>query len=96
MQNKNPFKTAYRAYKSQKDFSKVFSNAIILVLTIIIVNVIIGVFSVGAGLFITIPASMVLVVIFELISYYTTTKQRYYLSPTIIVDTTATGKIEKV
>lgn len=96
MFNKNPFKSAYRAYKSQKEFGKVFSNAIVVVLTIIIVNVIIGVFSVGAGLFITIPASMVLVVIFELISYYTANKHRYYLSPTIIVDTTVAGKIEKV
>ncbi len=93
---KNPFKSVFRSYKSQKDFAKVFSNAIVIVLTIIVINLVIGVFSFGAGLLIIIPASMVLVVIFELISHYTITQQRYYLSPTIIVDTTATGKIEKI
>ena len=93
---KNPFKSLFKAYKHRKDVAKAFSNAIIVVLTILLINVIIGVFTVGAGLVITIPASMVLVVIFELVSYYTITKQRYYLSPTIIVDTTAAGKIEKV
>lgn len=92
----NPFKSAFKTFKSQKGFSKVFSNAIVTVLTIIVVNTIIGIFTVGAGLFITIPASMALVVIFELVSYYTVTQQRYYLSPTIIVDTTVAGKTEKI
>lgn len=92
---KNPFKSVFRSYKSQKDFAKVFSNAIVIVLTIIVINLVIGVFSFAAGLLITMPASMVLVVIFELISHYTITKQRYYLSPTIIVDTTTAGKVEK-
>lgn len=93
---KNSFKSAFRGYKSQKDFAKVFSNAIIVVVTVLLVNIIIGIFTVGAGLFITVPASMALVVIFELISYYTTKQQRYYLSPTIIVDTSGAGKIERI
>lgn len=94
--NKNPFKTAFKGYKNRKDFFKVFSNAIVIVLTIIVLNVVLGVFTVGAGLLISIPASMALVVIFELVSYYTTNKQRYYLSPTIIVDTQIAGEIEKI
>ena len=93
---KNSLKSAFRGYKSQKDFAKVFSNAIIVVVTVLLINIIIGIFTVGAGLFITVPASMVLVVIFELISYYTTKQQRYYLSPTIIVDTSGAGKIERI
>jgi hypothetical protein len=83
---KSPLISAAKTYISPKEFSRVFSNAIIIVLTIIVTNVIIGIFTVGAGLFIVIPASMVLVVNFELVSYYTITKQRYYLSPQIIVD----------
>ena len=91
-----PFKSIFKTYKKQKDFSKVFSNAIIVVLTIIIANAIFGIFSVGAGLLITIPASMVLTVIFELISFYSITGQRYYLSPTIIVDTNSVSKVENL
>lgn len=82
----NPFKAILKGYKCNKDFFKVFSNAIIIVLTIILSNIIVGVFSLGAGLLITLPASFVLVTIFELVSYYANVGQRYYLSPTIIVD----------
>lgn len=87
--SKNPFSKIAQEYKDSKNFWKVFSNALVVVFTIIICNIIIGVFSIGAGLLITVPASMVLVVIFELVAYYNSTKQRYYLSPTIIVDPTA-------
>lgn len=87
IKGQNPLKSVTRAYVSIKDYLKVFSNGIIIVLTIIVTNAIIGVFTVGAGLLITLPASMVLSVIFELVSYYTINKCRYYLSPTIIVDT---------
>lgn len=82
----NPFRAILKGYKCNKDFFRVFSNAIIIVLTIIISNVIVGIFSLGAGLLITLPASFVLVTIFELVSYYGNIGQRYYLSPTIIVD----------
>lgn len=94
--NKNPFKSAFKAYSSSKDFFKIFSNAIIIVMTIIVINIILGVFTVGAGLLISVPASMVLTVFFELISNYTVTKQRYYLSPTIIVDTSAADKKQNI
>lgn len=96
MTKKNPFKTAFKAYKNKKDLFKVFSNAIVIVLTIIVLNVILGVFTIGAGLLISMPASMAMVVIFELVSYYTINKQRYYLSSTIIVDTQVTDEIEKM
>lgn len=82
----NPFKAIFKSYKSIKYFMRVFSNAIVVVLTIIVTNIIIGFFTVGAGLLLTVPASMVLVVTFELVSYYGGVGQRYYLSPTIIVD----------
>ncbi len=93
---KNPFKTAFKGYKNRRDFFKVFSNAIVVVLTVIVLNVVLGVFTIGAGLLISVPTSMAMVVIFELVSYYTTNKQRYYLSPTIIVDTQMADGIEKI
>ena len=82
----NPFKAIFKTYKTIKGFLRVFSNAIIVVLTIVFANLIIGIFTLGAGLLLTIPAAMVLVVTFELVSYYGCVGQRYYLSPTIIVD----------
>ncbi len=80
-------KSVTSAFNNGKDYWRVFSNGIIVVLTIIVVNAVIGVFTVGAGLLITVPASMVLSVIYELVSYYCVRNQRYYLSPSIIVDT---------
>ncbi len=82
----NPFKSFALVFTNAKDFGRVFSNAIIIVLTIIVCNFAIGLFTVGAGLIITIPASMVLAVTFQLVSHFATTKQRYYLSSNIIVD----------
>ena len=87
--NTNPFRAIFKSYKTIKDFMRVFSNAIVVVLTIVFANIIIGIFTLGAGLLLTIPASMVLVVTFELVSYYGGVGQRYYLSPTIIVDSTS-------
>ena len=81
-----PFKSILNAFSSFKEFGKVFSNAIIVVLTIMVVNLAIGLFTIGAGLLITVPASMCFAAIFQLISYYNLAKQRYYLSSNIIVD----------
>jgi len=86
---KNPFSAILKGYATTKDYFKNFSTAIIIVLTIILVNIIVGVFTFGAGLLITIPASNVLIITFELISYFGAVGQRYYLSPTIIVDPNA-------
>lgn len=86
--NANPFKSVFAVYKNQKGFLKIFGNAVIAVTTILFANTFIGVFTLGAGFLITVPASMVLVSTFKLLSYYYLMGQRYYLSPMIIVDPT--------
>ena len=82
----NPIKAFKGIYKCQKDFWKVFSNAIVLLLTIIVLGGLTTIFTLGVGFILVVPASMTLVVMFELVSYLSATRQRYYLSPTIIVD----------
>ncbi len=67
-----------------KRFAKVFSTAIMVVLTILFVNILLGIFTIGVALLITIPASQVFLSLFELTSYFGCTKERYYLSNTVI------------
>lgn len=78
-----------------KSFTKVFTNAIIVVLTITVVNVFLGVFTLGVGLLISIPASMVFVCIFELTTYFNCKGSRYYLSSSVLA-TPLKGDDEKI
>ena len=76
----------------KKNFAKVFSNAIIVTITIFFVNIFLGVFTVGAGLIITLPTSMVFICIFNLTSYFGSCGERYYLSETVIVNNSTSDK----
>lgn len=67
-----------------RNFPRVFSNSVISVITIVVVNIFFGIFTLGVGLLITLPASMLFVAIFELCSYFGVTGERYYLTKTII------------
>ncbi len=78
------------------NFGRTLSNAIVLILTIIFVNVFLGVFTIGVGLFLTLPATAVILSIFMVINYYTITGRRYYLTDSLIVEpkTTETKNLE--
>ncbi len=69
---------------SLKNFWKPMSISIILLLTIIMVNGFIAVFTFFSGLIITIPATYVLIAIYNLVTYFNNKGIRYYLSNTII------------
>ena len=70
--------------KSVKNFWKTLSISIILVLTIILVNGLIAIFTFFSGLIVTIPATYVLIAIYNLVTYFNEKGTRYYLSNTII------------
>lgn len=70
--------------KSVKNFWKTLSISIILVLTIILVNGLIALFTFFSGLIVTIPATYVLIAIYNLVTYFNEKGTRYYLSNTII------------
>ena len=67
-----------------KNFWKILSISIILILTIIFVNGFIALFTFFAGLIVTIPATFVLIATYNLVTYFNLKGTRYYLSSTII------------
>ena len=67
-----------------KNYAKVISNSIVVALSIIVLNIFLGVFTIGAGLFITIPMSIVFKSIFELASYLGSKGERYYVAENTI------------
>lgn len=67
-----------------KQFARIFSNAIIVILTLVLINLFLGLFTLGVALLITLPASMVFIAIFELTAYFGAKGERYYLSETTI------------
>jgi len=75
-------------------FWRTFSNSIIVVLTIVAGNAFFGIFTLFAGLTLTIPASMVLVSIFMVTNYYTLSGKKYYLSANLIVEPSAVKEKE--
>ena len=68
-----------------KRFFRNFSNVILLVVTVLFINTFLGVFTIGAGLLITIPATMVIFAIFNLACYFASRGDKYYLNETAIV-----------
>ena len=62
-----------------RNFSRVFSNAIGVVLTIVLINVIFGLFTFMAGLLISIPASFLLYSTFGMVVTYESQGMRYYV-----------------
>ncbi len=67
-----------------KKYPRIFSNSIMVALSILVLNVFLGLFTVGAGLIITIPTSIVFKCIFDLASYFGAKSERYYLSENTI------------
>lgn len=67
-----------------KKFWKSLSTSIILHLTIVVVNGFVLVFTFFAGLFVSVPATFVLIAFYYIVSYLHANGERYYLSDTII------------
>ena len=67
-----------------KNFWKILSISIVLLLTIIFINGVITIFTFFAGLIVTIPSCFVIVSVYNLVTYFNIKGERYYLSNTII------------
>lgn len=95
--NTSPFKALFKGgAQILKKFPRIFSNSIIATLSIVVVNVFLGVFTLGAGLLITLPATMLFKSIFELCTYFGVKGERYYLSKTIIATPLKDEENEKI
>ena len=77
-------------------FGRVFSNAFVLVLIMFLVNLVFGVFTLGAALVVTVPCSLVAMSAFQLVTYYTCTRRRYYIAENMIVEPVVRTKGVKV
>ena len=80
---------AFKAYAKGlinvlKHFWKILSQSIIICFTIILINGFIALFTFFSGLFITIPATFVLLSIYYLVVYFNMKGERYYLSENMI------------
>lgn len=81
-----PFKSFFAGNKIIfKRFFRNFSNTILLVISVLFINTFLGIFTIGAGLLITIPASMVIFAIFNLACYFASKGDKYYLNETAII-----------
>ena len=77
----------YTFSQKGKGTMNVASNFVVIVLLIFAVNVAAAVFTLGAGLLITIPASYVLIIGFEFVNYYDREGLKYFLDDNTLVCT---------
>ncbi len=68
-----------------KRFIKTFSNAICLVLTVIFLNVFVGIFTFGVALLVTIPVCSMLYASFNMVSFYTSSGMRFYIDTNSVI-----------
>lgn len=71
-----------------KNFWKILSPSVIIVLTVIFVNGFIALFTFFSGLIVTIPATFVLIAIYNLVTYFNVKGERYYLTKNMIFNPT--------
>lgn len=73
-------------YKAQgKSFSNVLANYVILVLTVYALNTAALFLTFGAGLFITLPASYVILICFEFVNYCDNNEIKYFMDKNTVV-----------
>ena len=84
---KNPFRALGISIKmALSRFARVFSSALLVVLTIVFVNLFVAFFTVFAGLVVTIPASVVFVCSFSLVNYFAINNKSFYVSDIVVAN----------
>lgn len=82
----NPFKALAINFKGVfKNFFRIFSNAITIVLTAIVVNLIFCIFTFSVSLIITLPLTAFVFVIFQMVSYFSSFGMRFYVYPDMFI-----------
>lgn len=81
----NPLKTFTKSLGTElKNFWKLLGQSIVVLLTTILINGVISIFTFFAGALFTIPATMMLICIFKIVTYLNLNGNRYYLSDSVI------------
>ena len=83
--NLNPFKAFFKSFKLEmKHFWKIMGYSVVVVLTAILINGVISIFTFFAGILFTIPATCVMLCIFKIVIFLNINGNRYYLSNSVI------------
>lgn len=83
--NSNPFSAFGKSIKYElKHFWKIMGYSVVIFLTAILINGVIAIFTLFAGLLFTIPATCVLICIFKIVIFLNINGNRYYLSNSVI------------
>jgi hypothetical protein len=81
----NPLKTFTKSLGIElKNFWKLLGQSIVILLTTVLINGVISIFTFFAGAIFTIPATMMLICIFKIVTYLNLNGNRYYLSDSVI------------
>lgn len=75
----------YAFSRKNKSTLNVLSNYIVLVLIVFAINMMAIVFTLGAGTLITIPASFVVLIVFELVNYYDREQIKYFVDKNTVI-----------
>lgn len=87
VKNNNIFGALIKSFKLQeRRFFKILGNSVGLILTIIVGNLFVALFTLGVGLVLTIPLTLVLLDCFQMVSYYGCYGMRYYVDNSTIVE----------
>ena len=92
----DPVKSLKQSFKVvRRRLLKTFSNSFAVVITILFINMFVGVFTFGAGLIITIPTSFLLICAFNMLTYYFCNGLKFYIDSTSVVAPIKVGYTEK-
>ena len=83
--NSNPFSAFLKSLKFEmKYFWKILGYSVTIILTAILINGVISIFTIFSGLLFTIPATCILTCIFKIVIFLNINGDRYYLSNSVI------------
>ena len=68
-----------------RNFVKMYANSFYIILTIVVINVVVGVATFGVGLIVTIPASILLRNSFAMVVFYSNYGMRYYVDESNVI-----------
>lgn len=75
----------YAFSRKKKQTFNIFSNFIVLIVVILGLNIATTIFTFGVGMLLTLPASFVLLISFEMVNYYDREELRYFLDKNTII-----------
>ena len=85
MTNRGAIAYSFNYMSREKNFLSVLSNYVVLVLVIFAMNIAAVLLTLGAGLFITLPASYVILICFEFVNYCDNNEIKYFMDKNTVV-----------